>query len=275
MSENKRYYWLRLKDDFFEQREIKKLRKVAGGDTYTIIYLKLQLLSLKTEGNVFFEGTEEDIYEQISLELDEEIENVKMTLMFLQKNRMVSIDDNQDLIMNETKELIGTETASTIRSRKSREKSNIQEVKALQCNTDATKCNGEKEKEKEKDIRERDKEKNIYTKKESLSGYEFAVEVESAFQKFIDCVEVKNGKRPNAHQIQLHRKRLLELSGDDSGRVEILNYSAMAGWGTLHIPKEIEDAKKGVKNSNGEVYSGYSNPSDSDYENTCGFRVVT
>ena len=44
---NKRYYWLKLKDDFFRQPKIKKLRQIAGGDTYTVIYLKLQLLSLQ------------------------------------------------------------------------------------------------------------------------------------------------------------------------------------------------------------------------------------
>ena len=47
MAGNKRYYWLKLMDDFFDSKRIKKLRKMAGGDTYTIIYLKMQLLSLK------------------------------------------------------------------------------------------------------------------------------------------------------------------------------------------------------------------------------------
>ena len=42
---NKRYYWLKLDRGFFDQKEIKLLRKIAGGDTYTIIYLKLLLAS--------------------------------------------------------------------------------------------------------------------------------------------------------------------------------------------------------------------------------------
>ena len=37
----KRYYWLKLKNDFFRGKHIKMLRKIAGGDTYTIIYLKM------------------------------------------------------------------------------------------------------------------------------------------------------------------------------------------------------------------------------------------
>ena len=52
----KRYYWLKLPDDFFRQKPIKKLRKIAGGDTYTIIYLKMLLISLKNEGKLYFDG---------------------------------------------------------------------------------------------------------------------------------------------------------------------------------------------------------------------------
>ena len=44
---NKKYYWLKLDRHFFGNARIKKLRKLAGGDTYTIIYLKLLLLMLK------------------------------------------------------------------------------------------------------------------------------------------------------------------------------------------------------------------------------------
>ncbi len=49
----KRYYWLKLPDDFFRQKPIKKLRKIAGGDTYTIIYLKMLLIAMKQDGTGF------------------------------------------------------------------------------------------------------------------------------------------------------------------------------------------------------------------------------
>lgn len=48
----KRYYWLKLHEDFFRQKDIKKLRQIAGGDTYTIIYLKMLLHSLSTSGKL-------------------------------------------------------------------------------------------------------------------------------------------------------------------------------------------------------------------------------
>ncbi|MDS8126694.1 phage replisome organizer N-terminal domain-containing protein, partial [Streptococcus pneumoniae] len=44
---NKRYYWIQLAQDFFKSKEMKLLRKIAGGDTHTIIYLKMMLISLE------------------------------------------------------------------------------------------------------------------------------------------------------------------------------------------------------------------------------------
>lgn len=48
---NKRYYWIQLAQDFFKSKEMKLLRKIAGSDTHTIIYLKMMVISLEN-GNV-------------------------------------------------------------------------------------------------------------------------------------------------------------------------------------------------------------------------------
>ena len=79
----KEYYWLRLKTDFFTNIAMKKLRRIAGGDTYTIIYLKLMLLSLRNNGTLFFENVEPTFYEEMALALDEDAENVRVTLAYL------------------------------------------------------------------------------------------------------------------------------------------------------------------------------------------------
>lgn len=148
----KRYYWLKLKEDFFEQRVIKKLRKIAGGDTYTIIYLKLQLLAMKNEGKLFFEGVEDNFSSEMALELDESEENVSVTLSYLEKNGLMELVSSDEYFLPQVLDVTGSESASTLRSRKSRELK-----KALQCNTTATQCNnlqqiGNVEKEKDREI---------------------------------------------------------------------------------------------------------------------------
>lgn len=79
----KRYYWLKLPDGFFRQKAIKKLRKIAGGDTYTIIYLKMLLVAMKQDGRLYFEGVEATFYDELALDLDEEVENVRVTVSLL------------------------------------------------------------------------------------------------------------------------------------------------------------------------------------------------
>lgn len=161
---NKKYFWFKLKEDFFRNKKIKKLRRIAGGDTYTIIYLKMQLLSLKDGGNLYFEDVEETFAEEIALEIDEDVDNVKVTLMFLLKNGLIEQISEDEYSLIETKECIGSETASTIRSRKSRALKQENEQKALQCNTDATNCNTEIDIEKDIEIRDKDKIKEIKKK---------------------------------------------------------------------------------------------------------------
>lgn len=101
MTSNKRYYWLKLKDDFFTQPKIKKLRKVAGGDTYTIIYLKMQLLSIKNEGIIEFQGIEKSFAEELALTLDEDLENVSITLSYLHSQDLIITEDDIEYLLPE------------------------------------------------------------------------------------------------------------------------------------------------------------------------------
>ena len=120
MTTTKKYFWLRLKDDFFKSLAMKKLRKVAGGDTYTIIYLKLMLLSLKNEGSLFYEGVEENIADELAIILDEDPENVKVTLSFLERAGLVDYSSQTEIKMTEVPHLVGSETDKAALMRKKR-----------------------------------------------------------------------------------------------------------------------------------------------------------
>jgi len=145
MTESKKYYWLKLKTDFFNQREIKKLRKIAGGDTFTIIYLKMQLLAVKTDGVIKFEGTENHLDEQLALELDEELDNIRMTMAFLHQNMLIEPISNDEYLIPKACESVGSETTAAERMRKSRTRS----VTSLQ---PVTNCYTEIEIEIEKEL---------------------------------------------------------------------------------------------------------------------------
>lgn len=146
----KRYYWLKLKDDFFRQKEIKKLRRIAGGDTYTIIYLKMLLLAMKTDNKIYFDGIEDDFAEELSLELDEDVNNVQMTLAYLQKQQLIEAITDDEFLLPRCKEMVGSESDSAERVRKHRLNAK-KEQKLLHSNVDVTNSNTEIEKDKEID----------------------------------------------------------------------------------------------------------------------------
>lgn len=156
MSKTRRYYWLKLMSDFFTQPKIKKLRRIAGGDTYTIIYLKMQLLSIKNEGKIFFEGIEDDFIEELALIIDEDVENVRVTVMYLMKQGLLEEVNQNEFAVVEAMKNIGSETAGAERVRRHRKLKEAE--KALLCNTPVTICNVEIEKEKDIEL---DKEKDI------------------------------------------------------------------------------------------------------------------
>ena len=160
----KRYYWLKLHDDFFDTLRMRKLRRAEGGDTFALIYLKLLLKAIKTDGVLTFSGMEDDLAGELALLLGEEVENVRATLVFLEESGLMKRRKNGSAYFPEAVANTGSETAVAQRVRDCRSRS-----KALQCNKNVTKtkrtCNVEKEIEtdtRDRDI-ERDREEKVLT----------------------------------------------------------------------------------------------------------------
>lgn len=167
----KKYYWLKLKADFFDEKYIRALRRLPQGDSLVIVYLKMQLKSLKTEGLLQYEHILPDAISELALLLDEDETLVQLAVNALIKFGVVERWDNGDLYFTAMQQLIGSETSVAARVRKHRALQN--KDKALPCNANVTKCNTDIDIDIEKDT-ERDKEK-IY--------------ISDGFQNFLDMVK--------------------------------------------------------------------------------------
>lgn len=155
----KRFYWLKLKEDFFDEKYIKALRKLPDGDALCIVYLKMQLKSLKTDGIIQYDHILPSAEEELALVLDEDVGVVRLTLQAIVNMGLAERWENDALYMVAMQNLIGNETAVAERVRKHRQKQ-----KMLQCNTEVTKCNIEIEKEKELELElEKREEIDIYS----------------------------------------------------------------------------------------------------------------
>lgn len=144
---------MKLKENFFQDKTIKKLRKIAGGDTYTVIYLKLMLLGLKDGGKLFFDGVENSFHEELALEIDEDSENVKFTLMFLEKTGLLEEINESELFLTRMPEMIGSETDKAELMRRKRAQNRVQSGNNVTgALPGVTLCYTEIEKEKDKEI---------------------------------------------------------------------------------------------------------------------------
>lgn len=143
---NKRFYWLKLEAKFFNDKKIKKMRTLPGGDSLLIVYLKMLTLALGEGGNLIYEGLEDTFEKELALELGEKQEHVKATMTYLRHVGMLElkvfeeVEGYAEAFLYQVPELTGSETASTRRSRKSRNQGKLvsNQSKALQCNTSAT-----------------------------------------------------------------------------------------------------------------------------------------
>lgn len=243
---DKKYFWLKLKENFFNTKEIKKLRKIAGGDTYTIIYLKLQLLSMRKDCLIEFENTEKDIFEQLQLEIDEDIENIKLTVAFLKNNNLIELTDNQDIFVSSAVDNIGKEGSSAERVRLFRERK--KQDLLLQCNNIVTISNTEIEKDKEKeiDIKE-EKNKNIYNLDfiENLAFKEL-------IKEWIDYKQDIKDMYKSNKSIKACYEKLIKLSNNNiSIAREIINNSIANGYKGFFELKNNKQQDKIIKNING------------------------
>lgn len=147
MAGEKRFYWLKLRRDFFKRHDIRIIEEMPNGKDYLLFYLKMLLESIDHEGALRFSETIPYNEQMLSVITNTNIDIVRSAMKVFTELNMIEIFDDSTIYMQEVEKLIGSETASAARVRKHR-----QNIKALQCNTDETKSNTEKEKDIDKDI---------------------------------------------------------------------------------------------------------------------------
>lgn len=158
-----KFYWMKLPKDFFKQPKIKKLKSVAGGDTYISIYLAMGLSSIENGGRIKYEGLEDSFAKEMALLLDESEINVQFLLSYMEKYKMIEKITEHEYLLPEVALCIGSETAGAERVRRCRARKKELENKkklALQCNVSETNSNTEIEIDK-------DIEKEIEVEKDS------------------------------------------------------------------------------------------------------------
>lgn len=113
MAENKKYYWLKLKSDFFDDDTIKYIEEQENGIKYSNFYLKLCLKSLKTNGKLIRLVGETLIpYDVNSLSklTGVDFDTVRSAMHIFESIGLVKLLDSGEIYLSQINELIGSET---------------------------------------------------------------------------------------------------------------------------------------------------------------------
>ena len=122
---DKKYYWLKLKRDFFKRHDIRIIEAMPNGKDYILFYLKLLLESIDHEGALRFSDAIPYNEQMLSVITNTNIDIVKSAMEIFLGLNMIEVFDDRTIYMNEVDKLIGSESASAERVRKHRENTKL------------------------------------------------------------------------------------------------------------------------------------------------------
>lgn len=137
MSEGK-FYWLKLKRDFFKRHDIRIIETMPNGKDYILFYLKLLCESVDHEGSLRFSEQIPYSEEMLATITNTNVDIVRNAVKVFTGLGMMEIMDDGTFFMNEVQKMIGSASANdnAIRQRRFREKQKQlkqeQEVKLLE-----------------------------------------------------------------------------------------------------------------------------------------------
>ena len=122
MADNKKYYYLKLKENFFDSPEIKVLEAMQNGYKYSNLLLKLYLKSLRFEGMVRLNEYIPYSIDMISAITGIDSDTVRVAFDIFKKLKLIEILDDGTIFMLEIQNFIGQSSTEADRIRNYRKK---------------------------------------------------------------------------------------------------------------------------------------------------------
>jgi len=170
MSDSKKYYYLKLKENFFDSEEIKILKSMENGYEYTCILLEMHLKSLKNEGKLIFQDTIPYDPKMLSVVLGHNIAVIEKAIdIFIRLNLIEQLRTGEIFLLN-IQSFIGKSSSEADRIRIYR--SSIEEEKLLKSSTNTVQMYDKRTPEKELEL-EKELEIKIETEKEKKRSKTF------------------------------------------------------------------------------------------------------
>ena len=258
MASDRKYYYLKLKDNYFESDEIKLLESMADGYLYSNILLKLYLKSLKNEGKLIFNNTIPYNANMLATITNHQIGTVEKAIKIFKELGLLEILDNGAIYMLQIQNFIGHSSTEADRKREYRNRIESERKGKLCLENNKKdkcpdKCPTEIEKELELELEleteiEIEKEKNIYTKKENTANQQETTEsTNDTIHNFYDSSKNNSSSKKQKqvkHKYGEYKQVLLTDEQYNKLKNEYSNYEELI--------KELDEAieMKGYKYKN-------------------------
>ncbi len=140
MAENRKYYYLKLKENFFDSEDMKLLQSMKDGYMYSDILLKLYLKSLRQDGRLMYRGIIPYTPEMVATITDHQVGTVEKAMKVLAQMGFIEILDNGAIYMSDIQNFIGQSSNEGDRKRAYRNLINAEKTRLLE---DGDGTNGE------------------------------------------------------------------------------------------------------------------------------------
>ncbi len=117
MADNKRYYYLKLKDNFFDTDEMVILENMPDGYLYSNILLKLYLRSLRNEGKLMFNNRIPFNSTMLAQVTRHSVGVIEKAMKIFQELGLVEVLDNGAIYMLDIQNFIGKSSTEADRKR--------------------------------------------------------------------------------------------------------------------------------------------------------------
>jgi predicted phage replisome organizer len=120
-----KFYWLKLKRDFFKRHDIKVVESMDNGKEYILFYMKLLLESVDHNGNLRFNETIPYNEKMLATITDTNIDIVRNAMKIFTELKLIDIMDDSTIYMNEVNNMIGIQTYGAERKQLQRQNNNV------------------------------------------------------------------------------------------------------------------------------------------------------
>lgn len=180
-EKDKRYYWLRLKRDFFKRHDIQIIESMENGKDYILFYLKLLCESVDHEGNLRFSEQIPYNEKMLSTITNTNVDIVRRAIEIFSELGMMDVLDDGTIYMNEVQKMIGSETYWAEKKRIQREREQLLLLDNVQQQSNESQTCPSKSKSIEIDIDiEKEKEKEIETESRDRVNYQHIADMYNA-----------------------------------------------------------------------------------------------